>query len=609
MEIIEILESKQANILSAVLMAAAVAGDLCGVAWLGSFLWGTVLICWTPIAYGAITGLIKDRRVAFSLPVTLGLVAALVVGEQMAAAEIALIMAVGELLEHSTVHRAKRGLERLLRLSPAQGRRICGDVEEMVPIESVQIGDILRVLPGETIPADGCVASGGGSVDQALLTGESMPVDKAVGDDVFAGTMNLNGSLDIRVSLAPEDSSLQRLIRLVEESGKRQAPIQREADRWAQWLVPCSLLLALAGFITLRLMGNGVDDALLRAVTVLVTFCPCGLVLATPTGIMAAIGQASRHGVIIKSGSALEALSRVDTICFDKTGTLTEGRPKVTHVQAYTSAAESEILRLAAAVESLSDHPLAKAIAEACDSREPVANFRSHNGNGVEGEVDGRRILCRKRAFLEGAGVVFPEESPSGMTSVYVAADEVLIGRIDLQDTLRQGACRMLQELGLGTVLLTGDSTAAAKAVAQPLPLQEIHAALLPEDKAAHIQRLKQQGRIVAMVGDGINDAPALKQADVGISMSRLGTDIATEAADISLMQDDLSRLPYLLCLAKATLRCIRFNIALALGINAVAVVLGLLGLLSPLTGSLAHNLGSFVVILNASFLYNRRFF
>ncbi len=615
--LLESLEGWRATGVSALFLAGSLAGVLGGYDALVPLAWVPLLISGTPLAAEGVGSLLRGR-ITSALLVTVAMVASVLIGEVFAAGEIAFIMALGELLEDSTVARARKGLEQLLALNPAQGRLLHADgSEEMVSAESIRRGDLLRVKPGETIPADGAVEAGATSVNQSILTGESLPVDRAAGDEVFAGTLNGEGCIDIRASRDAGDSSLQRLIALVKEAGERKAPIAREADRWASWLVPASIGIAIAGYVALRMLGYEASEAQLRAVTVLVVFCPCALVLATPTSIVAAIGQATKRGVIIKSGEALELLGRVTHIAFDKTGTLTLGKPEVRRVDAF-GAGREELLRLAAAGEARSEHPLARAILAAAGGDAPeVSDFQALPGRGVAATLDGSPLLCGSEACMEEAGVTLTEplrealkaQREEGLATILVARDGVCLGAIGLGDTLRPETPKVLEGLkGLHRAMLTGDHAAAARHLAQGLPLDSVHAELLPHEKVAVVRGLQEQGATVSMVGDGVNDAPALKQAHVGISMSRLGSDIATEAADISLMNDDLRRLPYLLRLAKATLRTIRGNIAASLVINAVAVVLSLMGVLTPITGALVHNAGSVLVVLNAALLFDRRF-
>lgn len=614
----EALESWKSVAISALFLAGSLVGLLTGSFWLEQLAWGSIILSGIPLAWEAIETLWEAKRITSGLLVSMAIAASLLIGETFAAGEIAFIMAIGELLEHGTVARAQRGLERLLSLAPVHGRRLLpSGKEESIPAASIRCGDLLRVAPGETIPADASIEAGHTSINQSILTGESLPVERGVGESVYAGTLNGDGSIDIRATHDGQDSSLQRMIRLVQEAGERQVPIQREADLWAQWIVPASITIALAGYLALRLMGYGQGEALLRAVTVLVVFCPCALALATPASIMAAIGQATKKGIIIKSGEAVEALGRVDTLAFDKTGTLTLGQPAVAAIHTY-GASQEEVLRLAASLESRSEHPLGKAIASA--NKQPlenVTNFRALPGRGVKGDVAGRSLLCGNEACLAEAGIKL-DEAPyatlqhlrsQGMATILVAEGPRLLGILGMQDTIRHNTQEMLCSLGtLDKLLLTGDNMRAAKHFAAPLQLDAIHADLLPEEKSSLIKQLQSEGKRVAMVGDGVNDAPALKEASVGIAMSHLGSDIATEAADISLMQDDLSNLPYLMRLSQATLRTIRFNIAASLIINLGAIALSLMGVLNPVSGALVHNAGSLVVILNAALLYDRKF-
>jgi len=622
-ELCERLESWKATLISALFLVGSLVGLLGNQPQLEQLAWGTIILSGLPLFREALEALLCEGRITSGLLISMAIVASIVIGEPFAAGEIALIMAIGELLEHGTVHRARRGLHQLLSLSPRQGRRLNRNREEMMVIDSIRKGDLLRVKPGETIPVDGTIESGSTAVNQSILTGESLPVNRAEGDPVYAGTLNGDGCIDIRVSRDAGDSSLQRVIRLVQEAGEKQAPIQREADRWAQALVPASLGVALLGFILLRLTGSDFNDALLRAVTVLVVFCPCALALATPTSIMAAIGQATRRGVVIKSGEALEALGKVTALAFDKTGTLTLGKPVVSDIHLCPGIGKQELLLATAALESRSEHPLARAIVEEAAAASgqtttpEVSDFLSRPGRGVEGRVNGHHLLCGSETWMQENHLALTEDilrplahfRSRGMATMLLARDGNIIGIIALSDALRKDTPRVLSELAdVQTILLTGDNRRAAAHFAENCHIDTIHADLLPGDKAACITQLQRQGHRVAMVGDGVNDAPALKQAQVGIAMSHLGSDIATEAADISLMNDELSRLPYLMRLARATLRSIRFNIAAALIINLIAVILGLAGILTPITGALVHNAGSLLVIFNAALLYDRKF-
>lgn len=581
--------------------------------------WVSVLISGIPLVYLALWRVVHNpgiSKISSALLISIAMCAALAIGDLFAAGEVAFIMAIGAILEEKTTERARKGLKQLISLAPQPGRRIVDGKEELLPVERIQIGDTLRILPGEAIPVDGEILSGETSVDQSIMTGESLPVDKGVGDSVFCGTINRFGAVDIRASKVGEDSSLQKLIRMVEEAERKQAPMQRIADRWASWLVPVALLIAIGAYL-----GTG---NITTAVTVLVVFCPCALVLATPTAIMAAIGQATKHGVIIKSDEALEKMGKVDTIAFDKTGTLTFGRLEVSDVIPFSEAlAPGSLLALVASAEMRSEHPLGKAIvahakAEGASLSDPQT-FRMEAGRGVYAEIDGAALLCGNEKFLQGNGVTL--EPPmlerlnalreQGKASVLAARDGACLGVIALSDTLRPSANSMVAKLasmGAQAVLLTGDNQRAADYFARQAGITAVRAELLPEQKVQSIVELEQEGRKVCMIGDGVNDAPALKTADVGVAMGSMGSDIAVEAADIALMGDDISKIPYLKRLSNATVHTIRFSISLSLCINFVAIALSLMELLTPTTGALVHNAGSCLVVLIAALLYDRKF-
>ena len=581
--------------------------------------WVTVVICGIPLLYLAVWRVIHNpgiSKISSALLICIAMFAAIAIGDLFAAGEVAFIMAIGALLEEATTNRAKKGLKQLIRLAPTQGRRIRDGREELIPAEEICRGDVLRILPGETIPVDGTILRGETSVDQSIMTGESLPVDKGAGEEVFCGTLNRFGAIDITATQVGEDSSLQKLIRMVQEAESRQAPMQRIADRVASWLVPVALLIAVAAWL---FSGNVVT-----AVTVLVVFCPCALVLATPTAIMAAIGQATRHGVIIKSGEALEKMGKVDTIAFDKTGTLTYGRLEVSDIISFSSSlSERELLRLAASAEGKSEHPLGRAIVararEEGLSLTDSEHFRMDAGKGISASVSGRRLLCGNEKFLFEHGVAAGADvhtaletlRAQGKASVLVAEGGVCIGVIALSDVLRPEARDMvsrLRAMHTDTVLLTGDNETTAHYFAAQAGIEQVRAGLLPEEKVQQVQSLRDAGRTVCMIGDGVNDAPALKTADVGVAMGSMGSDIAVEAADIALMSDDIAKIPYLKRLSNATVNTIRLSITLSMAINFAAIVLSLLELLNPTTGALVHNAGSCFVVLIAALLYDRKF-
>jgi len=581
--------------------------------------WITVFISGLPLLYNAIRKLICNRgisKISSALLISIAMAAAIAIGDLFAAGEVAFIMAIGEILEDLTTDRAKKGLKKLISLAPTQGRKLENGTEVMISAREIKEGDILRILPGETVPVDGLILTGETSVDQSALTGESMPVDKAVGDNVFSGTVNRFGVIDIKATKVGEDSSLQKLIRMVQDAEEKKAPMQRTADKCASWLVPVALLIAVITYL--------VTKDIVRAVTVLVVFCPCALVLATPTAVMAAIGQATKHGVIIKSGEALETMGKVTAIAFDKTGTLTYGKPEVSDVISLTeSISETELLALVASAEGKSEHPLGKAIVAHAKKNSLTLTessaFSMTGGKGIRATVSGHNLICGTESFLTENGILLSAEvaehleqlRSQGKVSLLVGESGICIGILALSDILRPESAAMIERLHsmqTEAVLLTGDNKKTAAYFAKQASITEVHAELLPEEKVAHITELSKQGNIVCMIGDGINDAPALKSANVGVAMGTMGSDIAVEAADIALMGDDIGKIPYLKRLSNATLKTIKFSIALSMLINILAVVLSVLGLLNPTTGALVHNVGSVFVVLIATLLYDRKF-
>lgn len=581
--------------------------------------WVTIVISGIPLLYLAIWRIIHNpgiSKISSALLICIAMFAAIAIGDLFAAGEVVFIMAIGALLEEATTNRAKKGLKKLISLAPTKGRRLKDGKEEMIPVEEIRQGDILRILPGETIPVDGTIINGETSVDQSIMTGESLPVDKGVGEEVFCGTINRFGSIDISATKIGENSSLQKLIRMVQDAENKQAPMQRIADRVASWLVPVALLIAILAYV---FTGN-----IVTAVTVLVVFCPCALVLATPTAIMAAIGQATKHGVIIKSGEALEKMGKVDTIAFDKTGTLTYGRLDVSDMISFDkSISETELLSLAASAEAKSEHPLGKAIVAYARAKEvPLVEstaFRMTTGKGIFAEVDHRSLLCGNEKFLTENGVSTDNQVQSalerlrtqGKASILVAEGQKCIGVIALSDVLRPEAKDMVSRLSAmhtRTVLLTGDHQKTADYFSQQVGISEVRAELLPEEKVQSIEELQAENHKVCMIGDGVNDAPALKTADVSVAMGSMGSDIAVDAAEIALMSDDISKIPYLKRLSNATVNTIKASITLSMCINFVAIVLSLMEVLTPTTGALVHNAGSCFVVLIAALLYDRKF-
>ena len=577
--------------------------------------WLAILLCGVPIIKEAVIGLVTEFDIKADVLVSLALIASVCIGEIFAAGEVAVIMQIGGLLEEVTVAKARAGLEKLVHLTPRTARVLTGGTEKVVPAEEVRVNDILRVLPGETIPVDGVITDGETSVNQAALTGESMPVDKHPGDEVSSGTVNQFGAFLMKATKVGEDSSIQRMIRLVQSADASKAKIVGLADRWATWIVVTALTAAVITFL--------VTHEILRSVTILVVFCPCALVLATPTAIMAAIGNATRHGVLVREGDALERLARVKRVTFDKTGTLTYGKPQVLAAKSCLAGlTDEELYYLVACAEQRSEHPLGKAIVSCfrrdCSGRELTEpeSFTMLPGKGLIAAVDGRRVLAGNPDLLMSEDVpaakvqeqLAQEYAEQGCTITYVAVDQAFAGFIALSDTVRETAAPMiteLQEIGVAPVLLTGDNANAAGQIARTLCIRDVHAKCLPEDKLRFIKEYQDNSEPVCMIGDGINDAPALKIAEVGIAMGGIGSDIAVEAADIALVDDEIGRLPQIMRLAKKMMRTINLNIAFSLGLNFLAIILAIIGSINPVVGALVHNAGSVAVIINSALLLN----
>lgn len=556
----------------------------------------TALGAWS-IIYRAFKAL-RARRLDADVLVATAIIAASSVGEFVAAGEVAFIMLLGEQLENFTTRRARRSLGGLLALLPATARVRRGETESEIPTGELQIGDIVVVRAGERIPADGIVRSGTASVNQAPVTGESMPVTKTSGAEVFVGTLAESGALIIEATRVGADTTLAAIARIVAEAQEREAPIQRTLDRLAGWLVP--VMLTLAGLVF------ALTQDWHRAITVLIVACPCALILATPTAVMAGIARAARAGVLIKGGQFIEATARLHTIVFDKTGTLTHGQPEVTDVRRSCHHTTAELVGLAAVAEKMSSHPVARAIVRKAD-QPPVdpTSFTSHP-RGVVAEHDGQRLVIGHSEFLAEHAI----DVTGDHHDILFAHDGKLCGSIAVADTVRAGAgdaIRQLRQLGIEKiVMLTGDHRRVALDIAGKLGIDEVRAEVLPEQKADYITELKKAGS-VAMVGDGVNDAPALAVADVGMAMGVTGTDVAHEAADIALLADDLSKIAFSVGLSRHALKIIRQGLWFALAYNVTMVTLAGTGHLHMIGGAVAHQFSSIIVILNAMRLLRYR--
>ncbi len=617
-KIIEKLESIPATIIGGIFLIGSFLNSHTDIKFPFDFGWITILISGTPLVYSAIRKLILNKgisKISSTLLISIAMISAIAIGDLFAAAEVAFIMAIGEILEEKTTAKAKQGLKKLISLTPTQGRKIEDEKEIIIPAEQIKLNDIIRILPGEVIPLDGIIVSGETSVNQSIMTGESLPVDKTIGDEIFCGTINCFGTIDIKATKVGKDSSLQKLIQLVKEAENKKSPIQRITDKWASVLVPVALFIAIITLI--------VTKDITRAVTVLVVFCPCALVLATPTAIMAGIGQATKHGIIIKSGEALEKMGKVDTIAFDKTGTLTFGKLQVSDIIPFQNYSKDEILSLASSAESKSEHPLAKAILEFAKNQNvnifESTEFKMTSGKGIVAKINDKKIICGNENFLIEHKIQIEENIFSqleqlrlqGKAVILVAQENSCIGIIALSDILRSDVSEIICKLNsmkVISVLLTGDNKKTAEHFASLAGIKNIFSELLPEQKVEKIISLQNENKTVCMIGDGINDAPALKTADVGIAMGSMGSDIAIDSADIALMQDDISKLPYLKRLSNATVKTIKISISLSMFINFLAIILSVIGALNPTTGALVHNAGSVFVIMFAALLYDRNF-
>jgi len=540
-----------------------------------------------------------------------------------AAAVITVLVLLGQVLELRARERTSGAIKALLNLAPKTARRMLpGGEDEEVPLEEIKVGDRLRVRPGEKVPVDGAVEDGRSALDEAMVTGEAMPVAKAKGDAVIGGTLNQTGALVITATKVGRDTMLARIVQMVAEAQRSRAPIQRMADQVAGWFVPAVMAIAVLAFLGWSLWGPEPRFAhgLVAAVAVLIIACPCALGLATPMSIMVGIGRGAGQGVLIRNAEALERLEKVDTLVVDKTGTLTEGHPVVTAIVPAPGQSDEQLLRLAAAVERASEHPLAQAIVAAARQRgialPDVADFDSPTGRGALGMVDGQRIVLGNAAFLLEHGVAIKtfaaaaeQHRRDGATAIFVGVDGEPAGIIAIADPIKPttpAALAALQAEGLRIVMLTGDNRTTAQAIAVKLGISEVEAEVLPDEKAAVIARLRAEGRIVAMAGDGVNDAPALAAADVGIAMST-GSDIAIESAGVTLLKGDLGGIVRARRLSQATMGNIRQNLVFAFAYNAagVPVAAGLLYpvfglLLSPMIAAAAMALSSVSVVSNA---------
>lgn len=577
--------------------------------------WIAIILCGLPIIKEAATCLYEEFDIKADVLVSLALIASVIIGEIFAAGEISVIMTIGALLEDLTVQKAQSGIENLVKLTPKQARIIRDNKEIMINADDIEIGDIVRVIAGETIPVDGVIIKGQSSIDESIMNGESLPVDKYVGDDVLSGTINQYSTFDIKATKTSQDSSLKRMIKLVKEADSKKAPIVSLTDRWATWIVVIALVSSIGTYL--------VTHQILRSVTILVVFCPCALVLATPTAIMAGIGNASKYGMLIKGGDVVERLSKIKNIAFDKTGTLTYGKLSVVEYKSFCPKYDDEaFLKILASVEAYSEHPLGKAITsyykENNEELLDIQNFTVNPGKGITANLGEKSILVGNLKLIKDVDInlnkdiinISEEFTKKGCTVIYLSIDNKLIGYVALSDILREEAKEVISYIKsqkINPVMLTGDNKNSAQNIANIVGIDDIHPSLLPEDKMNIIKNLEDSKSPTCMIGDGVNDALALKYSSVGISMGSIGSDIAIEASDIALASDDIKNIPYLLYLSKKTMKTIKLNITFSLALNFLAIILAITGILNPVVGALVHNLGSVFVILNSAKLLKTR--
>lgn len=606
------------------LALTAVVGILLALNWLGIFTtiyrWDTAIFLAVlggyRIYYESLTKLLR-RELSADLAVAIAALGALYIGQYFVAAEVIFIMLVGQALEDFAVGRTRSALNKLLKLAPPTARIRKDDHEIVVPIEQVTPDTVVIVRPGERIPVDGVVVAGRSSVNQSTLTGESMPIVKEPGDEIFAGTVNEIGMLEIRTTRVGAQTKLAEVIRLVEEAETSRAPAQRRADRWAKYFVPIVLAAAAITYVVTR---NSV-----AAISVLVVACPCALILATPTAIVAAIGRLACNGILVKGGAHLETTGRIDWIVFDKTGTLTRGQPRISEVIPFNQATEDEVLAVAATAGQHSEHALAHLIVKEARNRgvEPARldEFKPAPGLGVEARCGQARLLIGNARLLAHHGVPIPPQAQAtlrtldekGRTVVLVVRDHTLLGVIAAEDEVRPEAAQAVASLKAldlrGATLLTGDNARVAQRVARHVGIHDIRADLLPADKVVRVRQLQQDGHIVAMVGDGVNDAPSLAAANVGIALGGIGSDISAEAAGVVLMTDNLAQLAELVRVSRLTLEIIKENILFfAIGLNALGVLAAATSYISPVQAAILHQVSSLLVVCNSlRLLYGAR--
>ncbi|MGG0937127.1 heavy metal translocating P-type ATPase [Brevibacillus centrosporus] len=602
-----------------------VSGVLLALGFLGSFTNASPLVITVLYALSILVGGYRPARSAFyaiksgsldmNVLMTVAAVGAAFIGEWFEGATVVWLFSLGNMLQTKSIEKTRNSIRNLMDVAPSEAWVKRGESLTRTPVEEVNVGDVLIVKPGEKIPLDGKVVKGASSVNQAPITGESIPVDKVVGDDVYAGTVNESGSLEITVTKLVEDTAIARIIHLVEEAQEKKAPTQAFVDKFAAIYTPIVLVLALLVIVFPPLLGFGTwTEWLYKGLELLVVACPCALVISTPVAIVSAIGNAARNGVLIKGGTFLETAGAINAIAFDKTGTLTEGKPKVSEIILLQDS-EEELLSIARTIEEHSKHPIAQAImkytADKNISAMAAEDFRAIVGKGASATIHGEKYYAGKPALFEELGISFEDLKPriqslqsEGNTLVIIGNSQKIFGLIAVADSIRDitvSAIRKLKDTGMNeVVMLTGDNTGTAKKVAEQTGVSRYFAELLPEEKVKAVKQLQQEGKVVAMVGDGINDAPALATADLGIAMGGAGTDTAMETADIVLMADNLEKLPHTVKLSRTALQIIKQNIWFSIVVKLAALVLIFPGWLTLWLAVLSDTGAALIVILNS---------
>ncbi len=568
-------------------------------------------MCGAPILWDAVTGLVLRFDIKADVLVAMAIIAAIALNEYFAAGEVAFIMAIGALLEDYSAAKSNAGIEKLLKLTPRVGRVVCNGEEVTKPSDDIIVGDIIRVLAGESIPVDGKIISGATSIDQSLITGESVPVDKIIDDDVYSGTINQMGAFEMRVTKISAESSFQKMAEMVNSADAEKTKIVRLADKWATYLVAIVALLALSTYL--------ITGDVYRAVTVMIVFCPCAFILATPTAVVAAIGNAAKHGILVRDGDSLEKISQTDIIAFDKTGTLTYGKTDVSDLKSLNGLSYKDLFGCVASAESRSEHPFGKAIVSKYKSEFGIPPEQPQSseiliGRGLKAVVGNKNVLIGNKALFEENSIEIPPKVLSdlngflneGSTASFISINGNLEGYLVLSDTVRPESKASVDDIrttGAECVLLTGDNELTAKYVTNVVGIKEYKNNCTPKDKVDYIKTCQTSGKKVCMVGDGINDAPALKTAWVGIAMGKAGSDIAIDAADIALIGDEIDKIAYLRRMSNKMMGKIRFNIIFSLSWNLIAVLFAMIGTFGPVGGALIHNVGSVIVVVNSALL------